>query len=86
MWYFKEECGYFLPFSETKVKRFRLITLTKEVSKQPSIDSGLRFTLMKSLLIRHSKLRKEKCKMYGTKINGTLGSRMELSPGLKSIK
>ena len=32
---------------EAKVKRFRLIILTKEVSKKPSVDSVLWFTFMK---------------------------------------
>ena len=51
-----------------KVKRFRLIALTKEVSKQPGINSVvwlLKFTLMKSILMKRSKLRKEKYKIYG---------------------
>ena len=45
---------------EAKVKRFILIALTKEVSKKPSIDFVLWFTLMKSILMKCSKLRKEK--------------------------
>ena len=52
----------------TKVKRFRLIALTKEVSKQPGINSVvwlLKFTLMKSILVKRKKLRKEKYKIYG---------------------
>jgi hypothetical protein len=40
MWYFGEERGYFLPLSEDlpelKVKRFRLIALTRESQKHPS--------------------------------------------------
>jgi hypothetical protein len=31
-------CPYLKSLSETKVKRFRLIALTKEVSKKSSID------------------------------------------------
>ena len=46
--------------AKAKVKRIRLIALTKEVSKKPSIDFVLWFTLMKSILIKHSKLRKKK--------------------------
>ena len=52
---------------EDKVKRFRLIALTKEVSKQPGINSVvwlLKFTLMKSILMKRSKRRKEKHKIY----------------------
>jgi hypothetical protein len=51
--------------SEASVKRFKLIVLTKGVSKnsqnqKSSIDSILWFILMKSILIKISKLRKEK--------------------------
>ena len=48
---------------ETKVKRFILIALTKEVSKKPSRDFVLWLSLMKSILNKRSKLRKEK---YGS--------------------
>jgi hypothetical protein len=41
------------------MKRLRLIALTKEISKQLHIDSVLSFTL-KSVLIKCSKLRKER--------------------------
>jgi hypothetical protein len=44
-------CLQILP--EAKVKRFSLIELIKEISKQPVIDSVLWFTLLKRLLIRH---------------------------------
>jgi hypothetical protein len=37
-------------------------------------------------LIRQSKLRKEKCKMYGSNIKGASGSEMELNPVFKDIK
>ena len=43
---------------EAKVKRFRLITLKKEISKQPIINSVvwlLKFTLMKSILVKRKK-------------------------------
>jgi hypothetical protein len=77
---------------ETKVKRFILIALTKEVSKKPSRDFALIlwFSLMKSILIKHSKLQKEKYKMeknkmYGSKNKGAAGSRMELNPAFKEI-
>ena len=52
---------------EAKVKRFRLIAFTKEVSKQPGINSFvclLKFTLIKSILEKRSKLRKEIYKMF----------------------
>jgi hypothetical protein len=49
---------------EAKVKRLRLIELTKEVSKEPSRDFVLWLNLMKRSLNKHSKLRKEKYKIY----------------------
>ena len=71
---------------EAKVKSFRLAELAKEISKQPSIDSVLWFTLMKSILMKWNKFRKEKCKMYGSRIKGESGSDMELNPMFKDIK
>jgi hypothetical protein len=66
---FDEECCYFCPclesLPETKVKKFILIVLTKEVSK-PSIDLVLWFTLMKSILSSIASLER-KYKMYGSK-------------------
>jgi hypothetical protein len=41
---------------------------------------------MKNILIKHSKLRKEKYKMHGLKVTGAPGSRMELNPVFKDIK
>jgi hypothetical protein len=62
--YFGEECGCFLHCPKTqrepKVKRLRLITLTKEVSKNPNRDFVLWLSLMKSILNKCIKLRKEK--------------------------
>lgn len=43
---------------EAKVKRFILVVLTKEVSKKPSRDLVLWFSLMRNILIKHSKFRK----------------------------
>jgi hypothetical protein len=43
-----------------KVKRFILIASTKEVSKEPNRDFVLWLSLMKSIMNKHSKLRKEK--------------------------
>jgi hypothetical protein len=45
---------------EAKVKRFRLIALKKEVSKKPNSDFVLWLNLTKSILNKHSKLRKGK--------------------------
>ena len=52
---------------EAKVKRFRLIALTKEVSKQPGINSIvqlLKLTLIQNILMKSHKHRNEKYKMY----------------------
>ena len=54
---------------EAKVKRLRLIALTKEVSEMPIIDFVLWLSLMKSVLNKCSKLRKEKYKIYGSRGN-----------------
>ena len=43
-------CPCLKTLPESKVKRFRLIALAKEISKQPNIDSVLWFTLMRSVL------------------------------------
>ena len=56
-----------------KVKRLRLIALTKEVSKKLSRDFVLWLSLMKRSLNKHGKLRKEKYKMYGSNIKGVPG-------------
>jgi hypothetical protein len=57
-----------------KVKRHKLIALTKEVSKKPSIDFVLWFNPMKSLFIHHSKhmLNKEQSKCMVQIIRGHL--------------
>ena len=65
---------------EAKVKTLGLIALTKEVSKKPSRDFVLWLSLMKRSLNKHSKLRKEKYKIYGSSIKGVPGSEMELKP------
>ena len=65
---------------ESKAKRFILIALTKEVSKKPIIDFVLWLNLMKSILNKSSKLRKEKHKIYGSSIKGVLRNEMELNP------
>ena len=56
--------------SEAKVKRFRLIALKKEVSKQFSVRSVLwllKLTTMKNILMKRIKLKKEKCNMYSSR-------------------
>ena len=68
---------------KAKAKGFRLIVLKKEVLKQPSINCAmqlLKFNLMESVLMKRSKLRKEKYKIYGSSIKGAPGSGIELDP------
>ena len=70
-------CPCLKSLPEAKVKRLRLIALTKEVSKKPSRDFVLWLSLTKRSLNKHSKLRKEKYKIYGLSIKGVPGSEME---------
>jgi hypothetical protein len=64
LWYFGVEYAAFCPclksLPESKVKRFILIALTKEVSKKPSRDFVLWLSLLKNVLNKCNKLRKEK--------------------------
>jgi hypothetical protein len=73
-------CPCLKSLPEAKVKRLRLISLTKEVSKKSSRDFALWISLMKRSLNKHSKLRKEKYKIYGSSIKGVPGSEMEQNP------
>jgi hypothetical protein len=72
-------CPLLKSLPEAKVKRLRLIALTKEVLEMPIIDFVLWLCLMKSILNKHSKLRKEKYKIYGLSFKGAPGSEMELN-------
>jgi hypothetical protein len=62
-------CSYPKGLPEAKVKIFRLIALAKEISKHPSIESFLWFTLTKNSLIKQNKLSKENanCVIQGRK-------------------
>ena len=76
-------CHCLKSLPEAKVKRFILIALKKEVSKQPGINAVellLMFTLMKSVLMKISKLRKKKYKLHVSSIKGVPGSGMKLNP------
>jgi hypothetical protein len=75
-------CPCLKSLPEAKVKRLRLIALTKEVSKKSSRDFVLWLSLMKTSLNKPSKLRKEKYKTYGSSIEGVPGSEMEQNPVL----
>ena len=59
---------------------------TKEVSEMPIIDFVLWLSLMKSILNKHSKLRKGKYKIYGSNIEGAPRSEIEPNPVFKDIK
>ena len=52
----------------------------------PIIDFVLCLSLMKNILNKRSKLRKEKYKVYGSRIKGVPGSEMELNPVFVDIK
>jgi hypothetical protein len=71
---------------KSNVGRFRLIALTKVVTKPQSLDSALWFTPMRNILVKHSKLRKENFKMYSSSIKRASESAMELNPVFKDIK
>ena len=70
-------CPCLKSLPEAKLKRLRLIALTKEVSKKPSRDFVLWLSLKRRSLNKHSKLRKAKYKIYGSSIKGVPGSEME---------
>ena len=63
---------------KAKVKRLRLIALMKEVSEMPTKSH-------EGHLSKHSKLRKEKYKIYGSSITGVSQSEIELNPVFKEI-
>jgi hypothetical protein len=66
--------AFCLCLPEAKVKGFRLIfVVSKEISKQLSIDSALWllvFTLMNSIFDEKEKLNKKNYKMYGSRRKG----------------
>jgi hypothetical protein len=76
-------CPCLKSLPEAKVKRFGLIgliALMKEVSKKPCRDFVLWLSLIRKSLNKHSKLRKEKYKIYGLSIKGIPGSELEQNP------
>jgi len=80
-------CPCLKSLSEAKIKRFILTALTKEVSKKHIRDLVLWFSLMKSILTEHSKLRKKKnIKCIVQVIVKGHGSETELNPVFKEIK
>lgn len=57
-------CPCLKSLPEAKLKRFILIALTKEVAKKSQQRPVLWLNLMKSILNKYNKLRKEKYKIY----------------------
>jgi hypothetical protein len=68
------------------VKRFILLALTKEISKKPSRNRVCSLNAMKTILNKHSKLRKELNKMYGSSMKRAPGREIGLNPVFKIIK
>jgi hypothetical protein len=65
-----------------------IIALTKEVSKNPDRDFVLRFSLMKNILNKYSKLRNYMYMymyIYGLNIKRAPGSEIELNPVFEEI-
>jgi hypothetical protein len=60
-------CPCLKSLPEAKVKRFRLIVLKREFFKKPSLDFILWYRLTKNILIKHSKHKNKKYKMYGSR-------------------
>jgi hypothetical protein len=79
-------CPCLKSLPEAKVKRLRLIALTKDISGKSIIDFVLWLSLMKNILNKHSKLRKEKYKIYGSSIIGAPGGETEPNPVFQDIK
>lgn len=68
-------CPCLKSLPEPKVKRFIFIALKKEASKKKTNrDFVLWLNLMKNILNIHRKLRKKKCEISSSIINGKLGS------------
>ena len=57
-------CPCLKSLPEAKVKRLRLIALTKDISGKSIIDFVLWLSLMKNILNKNNKIRKEKYKIY----------------------
>jgi hypothetical protein len=60
--------------------------LTKEISKKPSRNRVCSLSVMKSILNKHSKLRKKIYKMYGSSMKSAPGREMDLNLVFKIIK
>jgi hypothetical protein len=76
---------YLKSIPEAKVKRFIFVAVTKKFSKKPSRDFVLWFSLMKTTLIKHCKLQKEKYKMDDSKNKESPRGRNKLNLMFKGI-
>jgi hypothetical protein len=76
-------CPCLKTLPEVKVNIFILIALTKEVSKKLNRNFVLWLSLMKSILNKHSKLRKKK--IYGLSNKGAPESEVEQNLVFKEI-
>jgi hypothetical protein len=79
-------CACLKGFPEAKIKRFILITLTKEIFKKSSRNFVLCLNPMKSIFKKHSELRYEKHNIYGSSMKGTPGCDIELNLVFKNTK
>lgn len=70
-------CPCLKSLPKAKVKRLRLIALTKEVSETSIIDSVLWLSLMKSILMKKEVEKGKIQNIYGLRTKGTPGSEME---------
>jgi hypothetical protein len=66
-------------------KVFKTNLISKKKKKKPSRDLVLWLSLMKNVLNKNSKLRKEKYKIHGLSIKGVPGSDMDMNPVFKNI-
>ena len=79
-------CSCLKSLPEAKEKRFILIALAKEVSKNRKREVVFWISSLSSVLNRHSKIRREKYKIYGLSIKGAPTSKMEMNPVYKDSK
>jgi hypothetical protein len=73
-------CPCLRSLSEAKVKKLRLIALTKEISKKLIRDFVLWLSLMKRSLNKHSQLKRKIIKYMVRVLKGVPGSEMEQNP------
>jgi len=81
-------CPCLKSLHEVKVKRFRLIPLIKEASKQFGINSCVvtKVHSHEEHFNEKEQAKERKSKIYGSSIKGAPGSEMALSPVFNGIK